>query len=116
MSVFSTEGKNIMLDGLTPDEVQLHDGDPGSSGTANRVGGTDGEEAATFSAASGGERALASQVDFTGLDGGQTVTWFSVWEGATFVGKGELTGDTAANAAGEISLTTDTKLILEDPA
>ena len=116
MSVFSEAGKNIMLDGLTPDEVQLHDGDPGAAGTANRVGGTDGEEAATFAAASGGERALASQVDFTGLDASQSVTWFSVWEDGTFVGKGELSGDAEANAAGEISLTTATKLILDDPA
>lgn len=115
MSVFSEAAKNEMLDGLTVDEVQLHDGDPGAAGTANRVGGLNGEEAATFAAASGGERALATQVDFTGLDANQPVTWFSAWGVGEFKGKGSLSGDTEANAAGEISLTTATKLILEDP-
>jgi len=117
MSVFSVNGKNQMLGGISPDELQLHDGDPGAAGTANRVGGGNGEEAATFAAASNGERALASNVDFTGLAASQTVTWFSVWAGATFLGKGQITsGDTAANAAGEFSLTTATKLILQDPS
>lgn len=116
MSVFSTAGKNAMLDGISPDELQLHDGDPGASGTANRVGGANGEESANFAAASNGERALSANVDFTGLSANQTVTWFSVWEGATFLGKGQITsGDTSANAAGEFSLTTATKLVLQDP-
>ena len=117
MSVFSGDAKDTMLDALTADEVQLHDGDPGASGTANRIGDENGVEAATFAAASGGERALAEQVDFTGLDASQSVTWFSVWTAgtSTFLGKGELSGDLAANAAGEISLTTATKLILDDP-
>lgn len=116
MSVFSEAGKNQMLDGLSPDQVQLHSGDPGAAGTANRVGGAAGEASATFAAASAGERALSAQVDFTGLSASQSVTWFSVWGAGTFLGKGQLTGDLAANAAGEISLTTATKLVLEDPA
>jgi len=119
MSVFSVAAKNQMLGGITPNQLQLHNGDPGAAGTANRVGGGNGEEAATFAAASNGERALASNVDFTGLAASQTVTWFSVWNtsGPTFLGKGQITsGDTAANAAGEFSLTTATKLILQDPS
>ena len=116
MSVFSMAGKDQMLGGITPDQLQLHNGDPGAAGTANRVGGANGEEAATFAAASNGERALSSNVDFTGLAASQTVTWFSVWGGGTFLGKGQITsGDTAANAAGEFSLTTATKLVLQDP-
>lgn len=113
MSVFSEEGKNIMLNGLTPDEVQLHDDDPGAAGTANRVGGANGEESATFAAASGGERALSANVPFTGLPADQNITWFSAWEGGTFIGKGEITiGDTQTNAAGEFTLTTSTTLNL----
>ena len=118
MSVFSASAKNTMLDALTPNQLQLHNGDPGAAGTANRVGGGDGEEAATFAAASGGERALSASVDFTGLAASQSVTWFSVWNtaGPTFLGKGEISsGDVAANAAGQFSLTTATKLILQDP-
>jgi hypothetical protein len=119
MSVFSTAAKDLMLDALGANQLQLHDGDPGASGTANRVGGANGEEAATFAAASDGTRALSANVDFTGLDADQSVTWFSVWNssGDVFEGKGEITsGDTAANAAGEYSLTTGTTLELNDPA
>jgi hypothetical protein len=115
MSVFSEFSKNKMLNALVPDEIRLHNGDPGSAGTANRVGGSDGEEGANFAAASGGERAVAAPVEFTGLAASQSVTWFSVWEGSDFVGKGEITsGDVAANAAGAFSLTAGTKLVLDD--
>ena len=119
MSTFSEAAKNTMLDALTCDEVQLHDGDPGSNGTANRVGGTDGEEAATFAAASSGTRNLDSDVNFTGLSGNQAVTWYSVWDSGTgtFEGKGEITsGDTQANSSGEFTLTTGTSLNIDDPA
>jgi hypothetical protein len=115
MSVFSETAKNSMLGGISPDEIRLHNGDPGAAGTANRVGGSDGEESATFASASGGERALSSPVEFTGLAASQSVTWFSVWDGATFLGKGQITsGDVAANAAGAFTLTTGTKLVLDD--
>jgi hypothetical protein len=111
-------GKNAMLDALTADRVQLHSGDPGSSGTSNQLGT---KVAATFSAASSGSRALASQVDFTGLTALQSVTWYSVWDNnggsPVFLGRGEITaGDVAANAAGEYSLTTSCALTLSDPA
>jgi hypothetical protein len=106
-----------MLDSLTPDEIQLHNGDPGAAGTANRVGAANGEAAATFAAAASGSRALNADVDFTGLTADQVVTWISVWEGATFLGKAEiLAGDVAANAAGEYTVTTATTLNIDDPA
>lgn len=112
--MFTDAAKNTMLDALTIDGVRLHSGDPGASGTANQVGDL---ESATFAAASGGERALSSTVAFTGLTGSQTVTYFSAWNGATFVCSAAITGgDTTANAAGEYSLTTQTKLALTDPA
>ena len=118
MSVFSTTAKNDMLDALTCDEIQLHDGDPGAAGTANRVGDTDGVEAAVFAAASSGSRALNAQVDFSNLSALQSITWISVWEsGVQFQGKAQITsGDVAANAAGEWSATTATALNLDDPA
>lgn len=117
MSVFSTAAKNAMLDALQPDEAQLHNGDPGATGTANRVGGANGEAAAVFAAAASGARALNADVDFTGLAADQSVTWYSVWDAAVFLGKAQITaGDVAANAAGEYTLTTDSKLVLADPA
>jgi hypothetical protein len=111
---FATAAKNTMLDALTPNRVRLHSGDPGAAGANNQLGSL---TAATFAAASGGERALDAQVDFTGLSAGQSVTYFSVWNstGPTFLGSGQITsGDVAANAAGEYSLATGTKLDLED--
>jgi hypothetical protein len=112
---FSTAAKNTMLDALTADRVRLHSGDPGAAGTANALGA--GLVAATFAAASGGERPLSAAVDVTGLAGAQSVTWYSVWTnaGAVFLGSGQITtGDVAANAAGEYRLTTATKLDIND--
>jgi len=112
---FSEAGKNTMLDALTADLVQLHSGDPGAAGTSNALGS---KVASTFAAASGGARALSAQVDFTGLTASQSVTHFSVWKNDTadvFEGSGQITtGDTAANSAGEFSLTTDTELTIND--
>ena len=119
MSVFSTAAKNTMLDALAPDQIQLHNGDPGAAGTANRVGGANGEAASTYDAATNGSRAVAADVDFTGLAADQPVTWVSHWDtsGPTFLGKAEITtGDVVANAAGEYTVTTAATLNLNDPA
>jgi len=122
MSTFHVDFKNAMLDAINPVAMRLHDGDPGSSGTNNQVYEDDGvtlaQESCTFSDASGGERALEANVEFTDLDGNQTVTWFSIWTaGNDFVGKGEITeGDTEANSEGEFTVTTQSKLQLLDPS
>lgn len=114
MASYYTETiKNTMLDAFTPSHCQLHSGDPGAAGTSNAVGV---KQAGTFAAASGGSRALNAQIDFTGLSANQAVSWFSVWgeAGATFYARGELTGDSNANASGEFSLTTATSLSITD--
>lgn len=117
MSVFSTTAKNSMLDALTCNQIQLHNGDPGAAGTANRVGGVNGEAAAVFAAAAAGSRALNADVNFTGLAASQSVTWISVWNttGPVFQGTAQLSGDLAANANGEFTVTTATSLDLNDP-
>jgi hypothetical protein len=110
---FSTTAKNTMLDALTADRVRLHSGDPGAAGTNNALGA--GLSAATFDAAASGERVLSAQVDVTGLAASQSVTYFSVWKnaGTVFEGSGQITtGDVTANASGEYSLTTATKLTI----
>ena len=112
----TTGCKNDMLDAIDFDGVRLHSGDPGGAGTSNALGS--GVSAATFAAASGGVRALASDVDVTGLTALQSVTHFSVWSDtqATFRGSAAITtGDVAANAAGEYSLTTGTEVSVTDP-
>lgn len=112
---FSTAAKNTMLDALTADLIQLHSGAPGAAGTDNALGS---KVACVFAAASGGERLLNAAVDFTGLTANQSVTHFSVWEDDTsdvFEGSGQITaGDVEANSAGEFTLTTATKLDIND--
>lgn len=117
--MFVEAAKHTMLNALTADRVQLHSGDPGAAGTNNVVATT--YVAATFSAASGGERVLASDVAFTGLTANQTITHMTVWNhnGGTAIlhGSKAITGDQAANASGEYTLkATTTKLALSDPA
>jgi hypothetical protein len=110
---FSAVALNQALDGITVDRIRLHSGNPGSAGTDNELGA--GLSAATFSAASGGERILASDVTVTGLAASQSVTHFSVWLNAGTVFKGGFaitSGDVTANAAGEYILKgTDTKMV-----
>lgn len=114
---FSTATKNTMLDSFTADLMSLHNGDPGGSGTSNEItGGGYARVAATFAAASGGERLLSSDVDFTAT-ALQAVTHFGVWTnaGTVFRGSAALTGDAAFNAAGEYTVkATTTKLDLND--
>lgn len=115
---FSITAKNTMLDGLSPNQIQLHNGDPGSTGTNNRVGGVSGEEAATYGLASNGSRNLTADVAFTGLAAGQAVTWISIWNtaGPTFLAKAQLSGDTSANADGEFNVvTSNADLTVTDP-
>ncbi len=102
---FSLTARQQALDGITVDRVSLHSGDPGTTG-ANYISGG-GKQAATFGAANGsGERLLSGDVAFTGLGASQSVTHFGVWLAAGDVFKcgAALTGDQAANAAGEYTL------------
>jgi len=101
---FSTTARNQALDGITVDRVSLHSGDPGTTGANIIAGG--GKVAATFNAAGSGERVLNADVPFTGLGALQAVTHFGVWLNAGDVFKcgSTLTGDQAANAAGEYTL------------
>lgn len=119
---FSTAAKETMLDALTADRIQLHDGDPGAAGTSNVVtdaGAGSTMVAATFGAASSGERTLSTDVDYTGLTAAQSVTYISVWDYNTgspvYHGSAALTGDTTANASGEFTVkATTTKLSISD--
>lgn len=114
---FSTAAKNQALNGIIVDRIRLHSGDPGAAGANNALGA--GLSTASFSTASGGERALATNVTVSGLSANQSVTWFSIWEnsGSVFKGAFQITsGDVQANAAGDYTLTTGTKLVASDPS
>ena len=101
---FSVIARNQALDAITVDRVSLHNGDPGTTG-ANYISGG-GKQVAVFNAAGSGERVLNADVAFTGLGAAASVTHFGVWLNAGDVFKCgyPLTGDTAANAAGEYTL------------
>lgn len=104
MATFSTAALNEALDGITVDRVSLHSGDPGTTG-ANYISDA-GKQAATFNAAASEERVLNADVDFSGMDPSQSVTHWGAWlnSGDVFKAGGALTGDQAANAAGEYTL------------
>lgn len=107
----SVNMRNEALDGCVLDRVRLHSGDPGAAGTSNALGA--GLSNATFSAASSGERLLASDVTVTGLSANQSVTHFSVWKSTGSVFQGGypiVSGDVQANAAGEYKLKAGTKV------
>ena len=108
---FAVGTKNAMLDSRTFGQAQLHSGDPGAAETNNAVSTKD---TCTFAAAAAGSRALSSNVNFTGMTPVQSVTHFSVWNGANFEGSGTLSGDTQANASGEFNLLAGTTLNLND--
>lgn len=101
---FSVAARNEALDGILVGQVSLHSADPGTDG-ANLIAAA-GKQNATFNAASSGARALNADVAFSGMTGSQTVTHFGVWtsDGVTFKCGAALTGDQAANAAGEYTL------------
>ncbi|WP_243063174.1 hypothetical protein [Humibacter sp. RRB41] len=85
--------------------LQLHSAAP----TAG-VGHEDGSRtAATFTTDGAGKVELDSAVAFTGLTASGPVTYVSKWSassGGTFLGQYALTGDLAANAAGQYTLDT----------
>jgi hypothetical protein len=101
---FAVVARNEALDGILVDRVSLHNGDPGTTG-ANLIA-AGGKLAATFNAAASGERLLNADVPFTGLASSEAVTHFGVWlnTGDVFKCGETLTGDQAANVAGEYTL------------
>jgi hypothetical protein len=85
--------------------VRLHSADPGT-GETSALGS--GRVAAAFTSDSDGDITLNSAVAFTGLGASAAVAWVTVWDASTAgnrVGKFAVTGDAAANAAGEYTLT-----------
>ncbi len=62
--------------------VQLHVGDPSSTGTANTATETT-RKSASFSAASSGALASDADVTWTNIAGSQDATFFSAWDNST---------------------------------
>ncbi len=110
---------DLMLNGLDIDRVSLHSDDPGASGTDNVVAAA---AAVTLGGptedGTGRKRSPSTAVDFTGLTPGATVSHFGWWKADTpneYRGYTlRETGDAAVNAAGEYSVTTATKISLDN--
>lgn len=85
--------------------VRFHSADPGS-GETSALGA--GRSTISLTTDADGDFTLDAPVNITGLSASQAVTWVTLWSASsagTRYGKFQLTGDTAANAAGEYSLT-----------
>jgi hypothetical protein len=105
-----------MLDALAAlcDAVSLHTGDPGD-GSANEVSGGSpayARKTPTFAAAASGEAALSAELEFD-IPAGSTVAWVGFWDGATFLGKDQVTSE-AFTGQGTYTLLTTTKLAITD--
>lgn len=87
--------------------LQLHSGDPGSSGTSNLT--TASRQSVTWSAAtSNGDFGLSAPIEFTGVTPSGDCTYVSAWSaitGGTHYGNFALSGDTEADGAGKYTLT-----------
>jgi len=91
---------NAALDAIRTDTpyMQLHVGDPGAAGTANKATETT-RKAVTFNAASGGSMTNSAQVQWTNIAGSQDATHFSIWNTATDgTGTFKMSGTITANA------------------
>lgn len=82
----------------------LHSGAPGAAGTSNVVG----SRVAVNGTVDGDGDITWTNTAFTGLGANQGITHVSYWSASTagtFYGSAALSGDTAANAAGEYTVT-----------
>ena len=68
---------------LVASHVQLHDGDPGASGTANTSAETD-RQSLSWGATAGGSRSIDNTPEWADWDSGtETISHISVWNQAT---------------------------------
>lgn len=112
----TTALRNIMLNAIDIDLVQLHSGDPGEEGNQNAVGNP---KSCSFASASNSRRYLASAVvwEQNELPPNQTVSWVTFWKAGSpnqLRAMGQLSGDTKTNSRGEFTITTDTYFQLGD--
>ena len=122
MSEFNAAGLDRLLTtGLEKfDRLTLHSDDPGEAGADNVVSAAPvacSWDTAESDGGTGRQRKLAAAVEFTGATESTTVAYFGLWDNnsGTPVYLGRIardSGDAATNAAGEYTVTTDTKITL----
>lgn len=97
----STTAKNAALDALAAliDQASLHTGDPGAAGTSNEVSGGSpaySRETISWNAAASGNLDNNANPVFD-VPAGTTVSWFGLWDGAVFMGAGQVTSEVFAS-------------------
>ena len=113
---FNSAGLNAAVDGIATEAayVSLHSADPGTTGTSELTGGSPAyaRKAATWAAASAGERALSADLTFD-VAAGSTVAYFGLWDAATagnFLGGFAVTSETYGAQGEYVLLASATKL------
>lgn len=102
--------RTLMIDrafaaNATPDNltVKLHTGDPGAAGTLLELsGGGYSAQVVPFGAGSSGSKTNSGAAVFT-IGAGVTVAWVSLWDGAVFMDRIDVT-DEAYGGAGTYTL------------
>ena len=107
----TTVTKNAMLNAIAPDLIKLHSGAPSAAGDQNLIAGA--SKACVYAAAANGERDLDDAVEVD-IPPGETVSHYSVWQGATLRSYDEFDSnpETYANA-GKANITS-AKISLPD--
>ena len=96
----TTFGRNKQADAIVYDKVRVHTGAPGNAGTANQVRPLTAQEVTdnkvpysdqpiSFAAAVNGSRD-SNNVPELPIPAGETITHYSLWEGANCVDVGEV--------------------------
>jgi hypothetical protein len=114
MGTFSDTVANAWLDTLRNTAaqfaavyVQLHTGDPGSSGTSNVAAETDRVQA-TLSAAASRATTNSAAIEWTNVSNTETYTWVSLWTASTngtFLGRDDLSSSAAVTAGDTFRIT-----------
>jgi hypothetical protein len=107
----TTATKNTMLDSFTPNLIKLHSGAPGAAATQNLIAGA--SKACVYDAAANGERDLSAAVEID-IPQGETVSHYSVWEGATLRSYDEFDSNAETYANAGKANVTSAKISLPD--
>lgn len=81
--------------------VQLHTGDPGSSGTSNVAANTTRQQATFGNAAASRAIANTAAIEWTSVPNTETYSWVSLWDASTagnFLGRDDLSSSAAVTA------------------
>lgn len=95
--MFSTASHNTALQAIadTIDTIKLHSAEPSDLGVGSELSGA--TATVSYGTASASSVDISASVDVE-VSAGDSVQWFSLWDGSTFVGKKAFTtGDSFSN-------------------